>query len=48
MSDASLRLVHNRPFVGQADDLAVALLLSFVGLMAQLAVAGLGSIVLSL
>lgn len=48
MSDISRRLVHNRPFISQADDLAVTLLLSFAGLMSQLAVAGLGSVVLSL
>jgi hypothetical protein len=48
MSDTSLRLVHSRPFIGQADDLAVTLLFSFTGLMAQLVVAGLGLVTLSL
>lgn len=48
MSEISLRLVHSRPFIGQADDLAIMLLFSFTGLMAQLVVAGLGLAILSL
>lgn len=37
MSQVSLKLVHNRPFAGAADDLAVTLLFSFGGLTLNLA-----------
>jgi hypothetical protein len=38
MPQVALKLVHNRPFVGQADDLAAALLFSIAGLIVHLVV----------
>ena len=48
MSDISLRLVHSRPSVGRADDLAVTLLFSIGGLVAQLVVAAAGYVILAM
>jgi hypothetical protein len=39
MSRISLRLVHDRPFVTQTDDLAVVLLFSMAGLFMHLVTA---------
>jgi hypothetical protein len=47
MSDTSLRLVHSRPAPGRADDLAILLLFSIGGLMAQLVVAAVGYAILA-
>lgn len=47
MSDTSLRLVHSRPSRGQADDLAISLLFSIGGLVAQLIVAAAGYAILA-
>jgi hypothetical protein len=37
MSQVSLRLVQDRPFTGQSDDLAAALLFAGFGMMLQFA-----------
>ncbi len=42
ISGIALRLVHSRPFVGQADDLAIMLLVSAGGLMTELLVLAAG------
>ncbi|MGO8914784.1 MAG: hypothetical protein ACLQJR_02610 [Stellaceae bacterium] len=47
MSDISLRLVHRRRSLGEADDLAVTLLFSITGLVAQLVVAAAGYVILA-
>ncbi len=47
MSDVSLKLVHSRPFIGQADDLAVVLLFSVAGLFAELVLVSIGYLAFS-
>jgi hypothetical protein len=42
MSDISLRLVHSRPAIGRADDLAVTLLFSAAGFITQLILVSIG------
>jgi hypothetical protein len=42
MSQVSLKLVHNRPFAGSSDDLAVVLVFSATGLIGQLFVLAMG------
>lgn len=42
MSDISFKLVHSRPFIGRADDLAMTLLLSVAGLLAELVLVSAG------
>jgi hypothetical protein len=42
ISGMALRLVHSRPFVGQADDLAIMLLISATGLVIELGVLAAG------
>jgi hypothetical protein len=42
MSDISLRLVHSRPAIGRADDLAMTLLFSVAGFVTQLVLVSVG------
>ena len=42
MSRVSLKLVHNRPFVGSSDYLAAVLVFSATGLIGQLFVLAMG------
>jgi hypothetical protein len=45
MSEVSLRLVHSRPFLGAADDLAMILLLSVTGLIIELTIMSTGVLI---
>jgi hypothetical protein len=45
MSQVSLRLVHSRPFLGAADDLAILLLLSLTGLIIELTIMSTGVVI---
>jgi hypothetical protein len=45
MSKVSLRLVHSRPFLGAADDLAMILLLSVTGLIIELTIMSTGVLI---
>ncbi len=42
MSDISLKLVHSRPLIGAADDLALTLLVALAGLFASFAMMSAG------
>jgi hypothetical protein len=45
MSKVSLRLVHSRPYLGTADDLAIMLLLSLTGLIIELTIMSTGVVI---
>ena len=45
MSEVSLRLVHSRPFLGAADDLAMMMLLSLTGLIIELTIMSTGVLI---
>jgi hypothetical protein len=45
MSKVSFRLVHSRPFLGTADDLAIMMLLSVTGLIIELTIVSTGVLI---